>query len=107
MRRPNFSNLACANSNSCAVFKKLRNGACQLGRAPNEGEGFRTMKLFRDGREVFHVRAHDDRLAEIRRLQNVVTAAHRQRASHEDNISDVKEGRELADGIQQQDSRQG
>ena len=64
------------------------------------------MEFVRDGREVFHVRTNDDRFAEIRRLQNVVAAALRQRSAHEDDIGDFKERGQFADGIQQQDSGQ-
>ena len=69
-------------------------------------ERLRSMKLFRDGGEVFHVRTNDDGLAEIGRLQDVVAAALRQRSSHEDHVGYFKERGEFADGIEQQNAGQ-
>ena len=51
------------------------------------------------------MRADDHRLAEIRRLQNVVPATARQCPAHEDDIGALKQRREFADGIEQQHSR--
>ena len=70
-----------------AVRKKLRDGGREFARSVwMRVERVRDVKLFRDGREVFHVRADDDRLAEIGRLQDVVAAALRQRSAHEDRL---------------------
>ena len=59
-------------------------------------------KILRDGLEVLHVRAHDDRLAEQRRLEDVVAAAYRQRAAHEDHVGQREQAAQFADGIEQQ-----
>ncbi len=49
-------------------------------------------KFCRDGREVFQMRPCHDRLATSRRLQNIVAAAPRERASHEDHIGNAETG---------------
>ena len=58
-------------------------------------------KFSRDGREVFQMRPCHDRPSTRRRLQNIVSAAPRQRASHEDHIGDRKQAGQLPDGIEQ------
>ena len=57
----------------------------------------------RDLREVLHVRTEHDRLAEDRRLEDVVASRVDQAAADEDRGRDLEELRELADGVEDDD----
>ena len=47
----------------------------------------------------------DDGFAEERRLEDVVAAALRERAAHEDDVGDGEEAAEFADGVEEEDVR--
>ena len=57
--------------------------------------------------EVVHVRAEDDRLAEHRRLQDIVPAGVNQAAPDEDGGGDLIHLRQLADRVEHDDVRAG
>src|SRR5258708_33761923 len=61
-------------------------------------------ELVRNLGEIFHVRADDDRLREVRRLQNIVAAALGEGSAHEDHIGSLEERGQLADGIEQENT---
>ena len=64
------------------------------------------LKLGGDRGKIFHVRTHDHRLCEIGGLQNIVAAAIGERSAHEDHVGALEQRGQLADGIEQQNSRQ-
>ena len=103
--------LACARARARSPSAEPSARSCvtavgELGWFLDERERAGVVKFFGDGREVFHVRADDDGLAEIGRLQNVVAAALRQRSAHEDRSGAFKEAGQFADGVEQQNAGQ-
>src|SRR5207244_2534177 len=60
-------------------------------------------KFLGDLLEILHVRSEDDRFAEHRRLENVVSALVYQAAADEDGGRQLVDLRELADGVEHDD----
>src|SRR3954467_6362106 len=72
-----------AQPECCAIPKKARNRGAEFRGMPDRRQSLSRVELPGYGRKVFHVRSHDYRLPEECRFQNIVAAAHCQRAAHE------------------------
>ena len=82
--------------------------AARTAAASSSPEAIRTiapllLEMLGDVAEVFHVRTGNYRLAENRRLQDVVPALVGERSSHEHDSRVREQAAELSDGIEQQD----
>ena len=84
--------------------EQLRYGLGQFVRPGDFDERSGRAKFVRDGLKVFHVRPYDDGFREQRRLEDIVPAAPRQRAAHEDHVGGGEQAAQFADGVEQQDA---